>query len=530
MSGKIDADTLGIADSQELVTTPYAPLPGVIPPNGSEEQKQAAQHTEQVARDLRAATTGKPTEGADEEPEGAEEGTEEAATETSIDKMLKDIDALLTKAETAGVTAATGVQGVDLEEEEEDDDEEEAASKAAATALALRRWRENSRNRLKKGRAPRKFVDSNLSPEAHQAIWSKLEKAKTRVQVDAAFKASPKAKPARPAFHHNADAIVAHYGPVIAAALGKLFSASALKAAYKAAETTKTSAKKGSAKPPELRAAVSADGNKHCSKCDAYALTPRGEGYCSSFSNTLVQGGQTCDKWMPERAKKAAEPDPAAAAAIKSLEAASSSPKALEAALKELYGDGFLQGGHDAAAAVKGSLIASLSDVALTTDAAYWDAWEPGYGEAAALAADGGLADMLANADITIQGMTDTSIERLGNAISDGLSQGLSYEATAKSLDEVTEDAARSNSIANTEYARAMTTASVETYKEAGVTEVNWLAESDACPECDALAAESPLPIDGDEPPQHTNCRCALSPIVNLDVPAEEATPEGGEE
>jgi SPP1 gp7 family putative phage head morphogenesis protein len=102
----------------------------------------------------------------------------------------------------------------------------------------------------------------------------------------------------------------------------------------------------------------------------------------------------------------------------------------------------------------------------------------------------------------------------------------LSYEQTAKSLDAVTEDASRSDAIANTEYARAMTTASVETYKDAGVTEVNWLAEGDACPICDALAAESPIPIDGEEPPAHPSCRCALAPVVNLDVPADEATPE----
>ena len=467
MSGKIDADTLGIADSQELVTTPYAPLPGVIPPNGSEEQKQAAQHTEQVARDLRSATTGKPTEGTDEEPEGAEEGTEESAEETPIEKMLKDIDALLMKAETAGVTAATGVQGVDLEseEEEDDDDEEEAATKAAATALALRRWRENSRNRLKKGRAPRKFVDPSLSPEAHNEIWSKLEKAKTRVQVDAAFKASPKAKPARPAFHHNADAIVEHYSPVIAAALGKLFSASAVKAAYNAAAKSSTNV------------------------------------------------------------AKAAEPDPVAAAAIKSLEAASASPKALEATLRELYGDGFLQGAHDAAAAAHSSILASLTDIAAQPDAAYWDAWTPGYGEAAALTANGGMADLLSNGGITIQGMTDTSIERIGNAISEGLSKGDSYEATAKALEDVT--GSRAEVIANTEMNRAMTTASVETYKDAGVTEVEWLAEADACPICEENADASPYPLDGgEEPPAHPSCRCALSPVVSLDGPAEEAAPE----
>ena len=475
MAGKIDSDTLGVADSQALVDTPFVAAPGVVPPAGSPELKASAETTGAQANALRAATNDTGSTG-EASPEGAQEGEEEAATETPIDKMLKEIDELLTKAETGGVTVATGVQGADLDDEEEDDDdEEEAASKAAQTALALRRWRENSRNRLKKGRAPKRFVDSSLSPEVLSEVWGKLQRAKTREQVDAAFKAgSPKAKPARPAFHHNADAIVAHYSPLIAAAIGKLYGTAAISAAIKAAEGAKEKAKKAQA----------------------------------------------------EGVTKAAEPDPVAAAAAKALEAASTDPAALEAALRELYGDGFLQGAHDAAAAAKGSLLASLTDIAAQPDAAYWDSWEPGFGEAAALAADGGMASMLDNAGITIQGMTDTSIERIGNAISDGLSQGLSYEQTAKSLDAVTEDASRSDAIANTEYARAMTTASVETYKDAGVTEVNWLAEGDACPICGALAAESPIPIDGDEPPQHTNCRCALSPIVNLDVPADEAPAE----
>lgn len=525
MAGKIDSDTLGVADSQALVDTPFVAAPGVVPPAGSPELKQSAETTGEQANALRAATndTGSTTE---EPAEGAQEGEEEAATETPIDKMLKDLDALLTKVESGGITAATGVQGADLvSDEDDDDDEEEAATKAAATALALRRWRENSRNRLKKGRAPRKFVDSNLSPETHNEIWAKLEKAKTRVQVDAAFKASPKAKPARPAFHHNADAIVEHYSPEIAAALGKLFSASALKAAYKAAEGAR--AKKDAIhEPPNLRPAPNPTAES-CGNCMMYQ-----GGQCWGYGGWQVEGNQVCDSWeqsQESKATKAAEPDPVAAAAIKSLEAASASPKALEAALRDLYGDGFLQGAHDAAAAAHGSILASLTDIEAQPDAAYWDAWVPGYGEAAALAADGGMADLLDRADITIQGLTDTGIERIGNTISDGLGKGDSYEATAKALEDVT--GSRAEVIANTEYNRAMTTASVQTYEAAGIEEVEWLAESDACPECEENADASPYPLDGGaEPPEHPSCRCALAPVVNLDVPAEAAEPTDSSE
>jgi SPP1 gp7 family putative phage head morphogenesis protein len=241
------------------------------------------------------------------------------------------------------------------------------------------------------------------------------------------------------------------------------------------------------------------------------------DGKCWGYGDWPVRQDQTCDSWTQSQeqlAKEAEAARPEAQAAIDAL--AAGDPSALQDALTALYGDSYLQGTHDAAHAAGGAVVASLTDVSLQPDAAYWDKWAPGYGEAAAQAADGGLKELLDQADITIQGMTDTSVERIGNAIADGLEAGDSYQTTAKTVRDVVEDPERADTIANTEYNRAMTTASVETYKDAGVDEVEWMAEADACEECEANAAASPYPLDGgEEPPQHPNCRCALAPVVS---------------
>lgn len=88
-------------------------------------------------------------------------------------------------------------------------------------------------------------------------------------------------------------------------------------------------------------------------------------------------------------------------------------------------------------------------------------------------------------------------------------------EATGKAVREVVSDPARAEMIANTEYARASTEASAQTYSEANIDQVEWLAEADACDECETNAGASPYALDGGEqPPAHPNCRCALAPVV----------------
>ncbi len=139
------------------------------------------------------------------------------------------------------------------------------------------------------------------------------------------------------------------------------------------------------------------------------------------------------------------------------------------------------------------------------------------------------MKDLLDQAGQTIQGLTDTSIERVGNAIAEHLAAGDSYETAAKDLRDVLESADRADTVANTEYARAMTASSLQTYAEAGVEQVTWLAEGDACPECEENADASPIALDEEWPngdvPVHPNCRCSIAPVVS-DSTEPELAPE----
>lgn len=479
-AGEVDPETYGRAEGQALVATPYASPPGALPAQGSPEQKAAAEHTAQASRDLIQATTGEKPPAAPEEAE-----PEEAAKGFDWRAALALIDEIEKAEVTGGITAATGIQGIDFEDD--DDDEDEKASKAAEVALEMRRWRENTHNRMKKGRAPRRFASTVLEQAQVDEVWALLKDAKSRGEVDAAFAGLGKPSAGeRPAFHSQADAIVAHYAPQIASALGRLFSTQQLHDAIDAARL------------PEL----------------------------STSEKAAVWEKSTCDLTLRELAYrdgllKAGEEDLAAAAARQALDPSAANTEALEAALKALYGDGLLQGAHDAAQAVSGAVAESLKGVEASVPDSYWSEWKPGYGQAAANAADGGMRDMLDEAGIRIKGITESATDRIGSVVSEGLGRGDSTQAVAKAVRDEIESPARAQTIADTEYARSMTTASVGTYEAAEVEQVEWMAEDDACPECADNADGSPYPLgDAPQPPQHPNCRCALAPIVAGSAPA----------
>lgn len=524
-AGKIDPETYGRDKTQELVNTAYASPPGTLPPQGSPEQKAAAETTAQASRDLIEATTGKkpptaPAEsGADGAPAPGEGGADgppvppDAAAKAiaAVEPLgwravLAVIDAVEKNEATGGITAATGVQGVDFQgSEDEDDDEEDTAKKAAEVALEMRRWRENARNRLKKGRAPRRFASTVLSQQQIDQVWASLQKASSREEVDAAFAGLGKPSAGeRPAFHSQADRIVGHYSGQIAKALATLFTAQQITSAIEAAR----------AALPELTAAEKA------------AVWDKATAEMTLGERAYRDGVLCTARPSEDRAKsspagpqllKDVQLDLAVQAARQVLESEGASTDELHTVLVAMYGDGFLQGAHDAMAAAGGDVLTSLADAMAAPAAGYWDAWTPGYGQAAAQAADGGMRALLDKGDITIQGLTDESIDRIGNTISGGLSKGDSVQTVGKAVREVVESPARAQTIANTEYARAMTTASVETYEANQVAQVTWLAEDDACPECEANADGSPYELgDAPQPPAHPNCRCALAPSIDL--------------
>lgn len=152
-----------------------------------------------------------------------------------------------------------------------------------------------------------------------------------------------------------------------------------------------------------------------------------------------------------------------------------------------------------------------------------WAAWEPGSPDAAALLAasnDGstGLAQLLADAGITIEDMDETALEDLGDLLAYALDDGQSVSAAADLIREYLANPDRAEMIAQTEMARAMTVATRDSYRENGVEGVRWLLSDGACELCEeneeagVVATEDDFP-NGDAP-VHPNCVCAISPVI----------------
>ena len=147
----------------------------------------------------------------------------------------------------------------------------------------------------------------------------------------------------------------------------------------------------------------------------------------------------------------------------------------------------------------------------------YWSNWAPGSIAAANLLRDvnGGLAELLDQAGITIQGIAGTMLDRLGNLLALGVAQGDSIDAIANRLYNLVGDQARAYMIANTEVARAVTLGSMAQYRQDGITQGNLLTSPGACKECEAIASVNPQPLKDLYVPVHPNCRCSVSPELS---------------
>jgi len=186
---------------------------------------------------------------------------------------------------------------------------------------------------------------------------------------------------------------------------------------------------------------------------------------------------------------------------------------ALLAVIREVYGDGYLAGSYVAGQQLGGGATLT-STLAAFSDKIDWDAWEPGWGEAAAKVSGGGLGQLLEQAEITLRGVTDSMMTRLGNGLAGGIDRGDSVEAIGRALRDVVGDPLRADTIAVTETARAMTAATFDTYQANDIAQWNLLIEDDACPVCEDIENDNPHDMGDDGPPYHPNCRCAASPVV----------------
>ena len=149
-----------------------------------------------------------------------------------------------------------------------------------------------------------------------------------------------------------------------------------------------------------------------------------------------------------------------------------------------------------------------------------WSTWEPG-NEAASLllSPPGGLQKLLGDIEIKSRGITDTTHDRLGSALADGLSRGLAPNALADSISETLSDPSRALTIALTEGQRAKIEANVQSYAENGVEQIEWTVNDPD--DIDCIENDGEIVNLGDEfksgdtqPPVHPNCQCDVIPVM----------------
>jgi len=124
------------------------------------------------------------------------------------------------------------------------------------------------------------------------------------------------------------------------------------------------------------------------------------------------------------------------------------------------------------------------------------------------------VENLLNNADLTIQGITDTTIQRISDIITVGVHQGQTRKDIYNAVDLLMNDPQRSMMITITESSRAYSAGLVDTFTSAGVEQFDWIAYSSACQECEDMEASNPHDMADETPPLHPNCECDIEPVV----------------
>ena len=180
--------------------------------------------------------------------------------------------------------------------------------------------------------------------------------------------------------------------------------------------------------------------------------------------------------------------------------------------IHQLHAEGYVIGERSATAVVSGRA---------TVD---WSTWKPGHADAARLVhpagAANGLETLLDDAGITIRSVAANRMDKLAQALSDALAAGDSVDTLARDLRDILDDEAWAERVAVTEISRAMSAATLNTYRANGISQVSWLVAADqrTCVLCINNESAGPIPIGANfpsgavHPPQHPSCRCSLLP------------------
>jgi hypothetical protein len=194
----------------------------------------------------------------------------------------------------------------------------------------------------------------------------------------------------------------------------------------------------------------------------------------------------------------------------------------LSEALDKVYGVGGALGFDASLQAYAKAKLSKAVDPADISNAINinWATWKPG-SKAASMIANpkGGFARLYLRKTTTLDGLNETSLNRVGTALSAGLALGMTDEEIASKIFDVVGSAERALTIATTEMNSAMSLASMDNYQSLGVEMVEWLG-LEACEICQPNIDQGAIPLgqefdSGDtEPPGHSNCRCSILPVI----------------
>ena len=237
----------------------------------------------------------------------------------------------------------------------------------------------------------------------------------------------------------------------------------------------------------------------------AFKVAIDGEAVAQSFAETHPAGGEITPQMARDWANIHITVD----------------KKPLVETLKRLYADGWVTG--DLAA--RYVISHRLRNKAISTPkvgVVNWATWTPGnQGAAALLNPKGGLRSLMDSAQVTIDGISKTKLDRIGTVLSQALAEGKTPQQVSIMVDQVVNDPQQALVIAQTEMSRAVVQSELSQYRESGVEMLEWLV-ADPCPECAENEDASPISIEEEWPngdaPVHPNCMCDIAPYISEDI------------
>jgi len=121
-----------------------------------------------------------------------------------------------------------------------------------------------------------------------------------------------------------------------------------------------------------------------------------------------------------------------------------------------------------------------------------------------------------------VKGLDDVTRERLARTISNGIANKRGIPGLSRDIKNTFGDMSkyRSELIARTETANALSTASLDSMADMGIEGKQWITagDSDVSDECMGNEAEGVIPVGQtfsggvSAPPQHPDCRCVVAP------------------